>query len=50
MTNYFMSHEFYLELIEQDKKIIQEVNEGELTFHEGEKQIQELWDLRERKK
>lgn len=50
MTHYYMSHELYQELVEKDKKIIEKMNSGELSFDEGEKELKELWSLGRRKK
>lgn len=50
MTNYFMSHELYQELVEKDKKIIEKMNSGGLSYKEGEKELKELWGLGKRKK
>jgi len=50
MTNYYTSNEAYQELLKKDQAIIDKLNKGELSLEEGEKQLQELWDVKKRKK
>ena len=48
MTNYYTSNEEYQKLLKKDQAIIDKMNNGELSFEEGEKQIKELWDVKKR--
>lgn len=48
MTNYYMTSEAYEEKMKEDQKIIDKLNAGELSFDEGEEQLQELWGLGKR--
>lgn len=48
MTNYYMTTEAYEEKMKEDQKIIDKLNAGELSFDEGEEQLQELWGLGKR--
>lgn len=50
MTNYYISDESYQEKLEEDKKVIEELNDGKLTFEEGEKKLDEIWNPKHRKK
>lgn len=43
MTYYYMSTEQYKKNIVEDRKIIRELNSGELNIDEAEQKLQKLW-------
>ena len=44
MTNKYMTEETFQEAVKKDKKVIEDVNEGSITFEEAEEKLKEIWE------
>jgi hypothetical protein len=44
MTNKYITKEDFEEKVKKDKKVIEDVNEGRITFEEAEEKLKEIWN------